>query len=82
MIEKVIAKNQIELSAILLEYKNKNFTSAEIDKQLEKELFEEKEMTFNELKTLWNIKSVEKGKCEIFGYKGIGSEITVPNKIG
>ena len=53
LIKKTTYSNHIELSAMLLDYKNKNFSSEEIEKQIEKDLFEEKIISFSNLKSLW-----------------------------
>jgi len=81
LIEKTTEKNQVELTAALLEYKNINFTFEEIEKQFEKTLFSEKKITLSSLKPLWEIQKLDNGNYEILGYKGSDSVIEFPSKI-
>ncbi|MBQ8425699.1 MAG: leucine-rich repeat domain-containing protein [Clostridia bacterium] len=81
LIEKMTNENQMEVVATLLDYKNKNFTFKQIEKQFEKSLVEEKKVTLKSLLPIWNIKKLDNGNYEILGYKGNYNEIEFPYKI-
>ena len=74
-------KNQIELTAKLLEYKNKKYTFEEIEENFEKSLLNDKKVSLTSLKPLWEIKKLDNGNYEILGYKGNETEIEIPSKV-
>lgn len=82
LIEKSNKNNQVEMSAMLLDYKNANFSKKKIEKQLEKDLFEEKTITLSKLKILWKVKKLENGNLELSNYKGNETDIVIPYKVG
>ena len=82
LIEKVNKKKQVEMSAMLLEYKNTNFSKKRIEKQVEKSLLEEKKITLTELKSLLKVTKLENGNLELSKYKGKETEIVIPYKVG
>lgn len=78
LIDKLTKTNQVELIANLLDYKNKNFSLNQIEREFEKTLFGEKKVSFSNLKPLWDIEKNENETYEIFGYKGKKTEIEIP----
>ena len=77
--------NKAEALAILLDYKNRNF-----DLEAEREKAEKKEQrllnaspdSIIALRELWRWKKQEDGTIIITGYKGTGTLVKVPSKIG
>ncbi len=73
-----------ELTAMLLEYQNKNFTQEAVqgaaDKALEREL-NRTEPTVKELEKIWSFRYAGKGRG-VTSYKGEERRIDVPEKIG
>ena len=82
LLEKTTKNNMVELSAILLEYKNKNFSAGQIERQFERDLFDEKKITLSSFKNFWTVKKLKNGNFEICYYKGKETEIEIPYKVG
>ena len=76
-----IVKNNIELSALLLEYKNNNFTSQDEMKLFEKKL-NTNPLSTQELKKVWGVRKNPDGTLCITSYKGSDTEVVVPESIG
>ena len=81
LIEKANRKNQIEISAMLLDYKHNNFTKEERNEQLEIDLLKEKSVSLYDLNFLWEVKKLENGNYNIYNYKGLGKEIEIPYRV-
>lgn len=85
MIEYASEKQKIEITAFLLDFKNRNFNLAEerakAEKKLERELNAAPD-SVSELKKSWSFKKREDGGLIITSYKGTRGEIFVPEKIG
>ena len=85
LIKLALEKKRADLSAVLLDYKNKTADlAAEEEKKLKKEL---KELTaapdsVYELKKIWISKKKDDGTLVITAYKGEDTEVVVPSKIG
>ena len=67
--------------AYLLEWKNKNLTFEDIEKQFEKELIKD---VYNreDMRKLWSFKKQDDGTFMITNYKGQATVVTVPMRIG
>ena len=76
-----IVKNNIELSALLLEYKNNNFTPQDEMKLFEKKL-NTNPLSAQELKKVWGVRKNPDGTLCITSYKGSDTEVVVPESIG
>lgn len=85
MIEYASRKQKTEITAFLLEFKNKNFNLAEervkAEKKIERELNAAPDSA-SELKKSWSSKKREDGGLVITSYKGTRGEIIVPERIG
>ena len=67
--------------AFLLEWKNKNISSDDIDEHFEKELAKNP-FSVTEMKKIWSYEKLEDGTLSITGYKGDATDIYIPDKIG
>lgn len=79
-IEHYITQKDVNINAILLDYKNKIFTQAEVDAFVErKELICSGlvEMNFSEFNKTWVISKINDG-YQINGYLGDKNEVTIP----
>ena len=67
--------------AYLLDWKNKNITAEDIEKEIEKE-FTKDPYNAADMKKLWYYEVMEDGSICITGYKGKDAEVYVPERIG
>ncbi len=88
-IEKALeeAKENTEVTAVLLEYQNSHFDVKKEQEKKEKALemtIARAEPTVEELKKIWTVKNCEddKNKCYLTKYKGEEKNVVVPSKIG
>ena len=85
LIQYASENGKTECAAWLLEYKNRTADlaaeRAKAEKKLERELNAAPD-SVTELKRIWSYKKQEDGTLIITGYKGGGTVITVPEKIG
>lgn len=85
LIEYSRQKGKTECTAFLLEFKNRTADTAaehaKAEKKLERELNAAPD-SVTALKELWKYKKTEDGTLVITGYKGIQTEISVPERIG
>ena len=70
-----------ELIAMLMDYKNANFTFEDKTKQLEKEL-NKNPLSITEMKKIWKFEKDKNGNIIINGYKGNDKFVHVPEEIG
>jgi len=86
-LDETAAAENTELSAILLEYRNQNFSQEEFDKMhtLEQnrqmKWLQTGELPISEIKKIWAFKKLEDGTLAITRYKGTKKDITVPSEI-
>ena len=77
-----------ELSAAILDYQNRNFSRAELDKENEKKFdreiraMERTTPLVSELKKIWSYEKQESGGLRIKRYKGKETEVVIPDHIG
>lgn len=76
-----------EISAMLLEYRNRHFSPADLEKILDREQNRQIKwlqtgMPLSEIKKIWSFKVQDDGTLIITSYKGFDTEIIVPDHIG
>ena len=81
LVELAQRKGATEFTAFLLEWRGKNISTADRDRQAAKELNRDP-LSVTELKKLWNTKKLPDGTLGITSYKGNESEIVIPASIG
>ena len=80
-IEAAQRKNSPELTAFLLDWKEKHVSGPDLEKQQKKELNRDP-MSAGELKKIWGTKKLADGNLSITSYKGNETEIIIPECIG
>ena len=73
--------NNTEITAFLMDWKEKNLGKADIEKQAKREL-NKNPMSATELKKIWGTKKMPDGTLGITSYKGTDTEISIPESIG
>lgn len=85
LIEKVNEVGNAELVAMIIAYRDENFTAEDSQKLAERQLKKELEydpLSPSELKKQWKTIEKKDGTLEIVSYKGSDTEIFVPDTIG
>ena len=81
LIEAAQRKSNPELTAFLLDWKEKNVSHTDLEKQQKKEMNRDP-MSAREQKKIWGTKKLVDGTLEITSYKGKEMEIVIPECIG
>lgn len=81
LIEAAQRKSNPELTAFLLDWKEKNVSHTDLEKQQKKEMNRDP-MSAGEQKKIWGTKKLVDGTLEITSYKGKEMEIVIPECIG
>lgn len=73
--------NAMKCVAFLMDWKNKNISQEDLDKQFEKELTKD---SFNvaDMKKLWSFEKLKDETLAITGYKGKDTVVFIPERIG
>ncbi|HJB57316.1 MAG TPA: leucine-rich repeat domain-containing protein [Candidatus Flavonifractor intestinipullorum] len=88
LISEAAALGDPELSAAILDYQNRNFSRAELDKENKKKFereiraMERTTPLVSELKKIWSCEKLESGGLRIKRYKGKETKIAIPDHIG
>ena len=88
LIEQAVALNQPEVTAMLLDYQDRQLKPGEREKREEKKMQREMDfllsgtLTAAEAKKSWRYEKDEKGNLILLGYKGKETEVEVPAAIG
>ena len=88
LIEQATSLNKPEVTAMLLDYQDRQLKPGEREKQEEKKLQREMDfmltgaLTATEAKKSWRYEKDEKGNLTILGYKGKEADVEVPTVIG
>ncbi len=78
-----VVKNNAELTAMLLDYKNANFTFDDEIKAMNKLLNKtHNPLSVSEMKKIWSFKKLDDGTLMITNYKGSDLDVVIPETIG
>ncbi len=87
-IEEAAKLGKTELSATLLEYRNQNFSSEDLERAQNLELNRQLRwlktgtLPVSEVKKTWSFKKLENGTLSIISYKGSDLDVVIPVQIG